>query len=106
MNTCTMHMKGSGYCWQVLGKSSCIRQLLFCEISRLHHAVVPLVSSSPRPAHVINIVTVSFNITKFGEETQFTAEHFLSCKITLFRSLVLPCIFLQKVKNKNKIEGM
>lgn len=43
----TLHMKGSRYCWQILGKYSCITsiQLSFCEINILH-AVVPLVSTS------------------------------------------------------------
>lgn len=43
----TLHMKGSRYCWQILGKYSCITsiQLSFCEINILH-AVVPLVSKS------------------------------------------------------------
>lgn len=42
-----LHMKGSRYCWQILGKYSCITsiQLSFCEINILH-AVVPLVSKS------------------------------------------------------------
>lgn len=43
----TLHIKGSRYCWQILGKYSCITsiQLSFCEINILH-AVVPLVSKS------------------------------------------------------------